>query len=187
VAVLLTSISESAILYGSETKGAQIAYNQGAAHRGLAHIDKLHNAFVPWGPGILFHISRNLTAMSGFRIFNSPCQDFLARKFPDASPALHVAAGDLIANCASSAVSTPLHQLYQFMVTKRQADKSLRSEPVASMCKQFLSQQYLMPCGRISSVAARDVVLRVLYCGSLLSMYASVERAAVALWPKFVG
>lgn len=183
-ATVLCGLSESAILYGSETKNAQVAYNQSAVARGLPQVTKTQRAWSPWGPGISLHIARNILAMSGLRVFSAPCQDVAAAAVPAMSPGLRTVLGDLVANCFVSALSTPLHQLYQFRVTQGLVGAVSPQSSVAAASVAFLRQQYLTPAGRISSVAARDSFLRVAYNASIFTMFGAIERAMVKFWPQ---
>jgi len=185
-AVALTAVSESAIFYGSESKNAQVAFNQDAAKRGVAQIKNLQSQYNPIGPGIGLHIARNYLAMSGLRIFSKPCQEVLASAAPDMSVGTRGLLGDFIANVTVSAVSTPLHQLYGFSVTKglAVAQESSVKESFVELSKQFLKKQYLTPTGGISSVALRDIFLRVAYNASIFTMYGAIERTFVAQWPS---
>lgn len=185
-AVALTAVSESMIFYGSETKNAQTAYNLDAQKKGAQGITKLQSQYNPLGPGISYHIARNYLAMSGLRIFGQPCQDAIAVVSPGISPTVRCLLGEFIANVFVSALSTPFHQLYGFSVTQGLMAQSQAETKVSKLelAKGFLRSQYLTPTGRISSVAARDVVLRVLYNASIFTMYGPIERTLVCYWPK---
>jgi len=185
-AVALTSCAESAIFYGSETKNAQAAYNLDAEKKGAKPISKIQSQYNPLGPGLGLHIVRNFVAMSGIRVVSQPCQDALGNARPDMNPVARTFLGELLANVVVSALSTPLHQLYGFVVTNRAAaaEHGVAQESLVSASRSFLRSQYLTPSGRVSSVAARDVFLRVAYNASIFTMYGPIERAFVAYWPK---
>lgn len=183
-AVALTSISESAIFYGAETKNAQLAFNADAAQKGLKPIAKVQSQFNPIGGGLGLHIARNYLAMSGLRVLSSPCQDVLSMVNPSMPTLTRNVLGDFIANVVVSAMSAPLHQLYGFQVTQRVADVAAGSQTsMAESMKSFLKKQYLTPAGRISSVAARDVFLRVAYNATIFTVYGAIERAFVDHFP----
>lgn len=185
-AVALTSVSETCIFYGSETKNAQTAYNIDCQKSGAKPIGRLQNQFKPYGPGVGLHIARNALAMSGLRVFSDPAQTVIQKAAPDMSPTSRAIFGDLLANVVVSAMSTPLHQLYGFSVTHRVAGTAAGypelSMPQASL--KFLRNQYFTPAGGISSVAARDMVLRVMYNATIYSVYGQIERSLVANWPQ---
>lgn len=184
-AVALTAVAESAIFYGSETKNAQIAFNRDAEKKGSKPIAKLQNQYVPFGSGIGIHIARNYLAMSGLRILSDPIQSVLNKASPDMAPGSRAVLGDMLANIVVSALSTPFHQLYGFSVTNHAAALESGSQAsIASTAKEFLKSQYLTSSGRISSVAARDVFLRVAYNATIFTLYGSIERSFVANWPK---
>lgn len=92
--------------------------------------------------------------------------------------------GDAIANVTVAAISTPFHQLYGWSVTHRVAlaAEGGAQASMAEAAKSFLRSQYLTPAGRLSSVALRDVALRVAY-GGCFSIYGFIERSFVAYWP----
>lgn len=185
-ATALTAVAETAVFFGSETKNAQVAYNADAAKKGTKPIAKLHSQYMPVGKGVGFHVTRNYLAMSGLRVFSQPCQDVLAKVSPDMSGGTRVVLGDFIANVCVSAVSAPLHQLYGFFATHRVAAAAEGGAQVsaAEAAKQFLRSQYLTSSGRISSVAARDIFLRVAYNATIFTLYGNIERGFVANWPK---
>jgi len=184
-AVGLTALSESAIFFGSETRNAQMAFNQDAAKRGAKQITKLQSPYMPFGPGLALHLTRNYLAMSGLRVFSSPCQTVIAKASPSMDDTTKNILGDLIANVAVSALSTPLHQLYGFSVTQRLMDKEAgATESTVEAAKKFLRAQYLNPSGGISRVAGRDVVLRVAYNATIFTVFGFIERGLVSVWPN---
>lgn len=188
-AVALTALSESLIFYGAESANAQSAYNQkqaattgslGATNNRIA---KLQHPLNPFGAGFGLHVTRNVLAMSGLRVFSTPCQDMLERLSRDTmSPTTRVILGDLIANIVVSAVSAPLHQLYQWSVTTRTAEAT-HAESFGRAAMGFLKSQYLTPSGTLSSVAGRDMLLRIVYNASIFTLYGFIERSIVGAWP----
>jgi hypothetical protein len=181
-AVALTAVSESLIFYGAESNNAQVAFNQKAAKTGTAPIAKLHNPLNPVGGGFGLHVTRNILAMSGLRVFSAPCQDLLRKVHPDLSPNTQVILGDLVANILVSAASAPLHQLYGWSVTARVADTT--KPPFLQAATAFLRSQYLTPSGSVSAVAGRDMVLRVVYNATIFTLYGFIERSLVSTWPE---
>jgi len=182
-AVGLTAASESVIFFGAETKNAQIAYNQAAAQRGGMQVAKLQSSAMPWGPGIGVYVVRNYVAMSGLRILSRPCQDFMSVVAPTISPGTREILGDMTANVFVSALSTPLHQLYQFVTTQRLAEPALAQKPFAESASDFFRKQYLTSEGRISRVAGRDVGLRIAMNATIFTIYGFIERTALSNWP----
>lgn len=124
--------------------------------------------------------------MSGLRVFSAPCQEGLVKLSPNMSPTTQVILGDLVANILVSAASAPLHQLYGWSVTTRVAETSAgnKAEPFVRAAMQFLKSQYLTPSGSLSSVAGRDMVLRIVYNASIFTMYGFIERTLVSTWPS---
>lgn len=182
-AVGLTAISESLIFYGAETNNAQTAFNRKAAQNNTPQIPKLHNSLNPIGGGLGLHVTRNILAMSGLRVFSSPCQTVIAQLNSDVSPTTKVILGDLVANILVSAASAPLHQLYGWSVTTRAADTK-HAEPFLQAAKSYLKAQYLTPSGSISPIAGRDMFLRVVYNATIFTLYGFIERSLVASWPS---
>lgn len=184
----LTALAETCVFFGSETKNAQMAFNQDAEKRGAKPIAKLQNAYSPLGPGlgVGLHMSRNFLAMSGLRVFSKPCQDGLQKVAPEMNATTRTILSDMIANIVVSSFSTPFHQLYGFSVTNRVAAAEAGGVQASMLeaSKTFLRSQYLTPAGRLSSVALRDVFLRVAYNASIFTVYGSIERSFVAYWPK---
>lgn len=184
IATVMSGVSESIVLYGSETKNAQVAYNQSAAKRGIAQLARTQSAFIPWGPAISLHIARNTIAMSGLRVLSGPCQELVGAAAPGMSPEARAVVGDFVGNCGAAALSAPVHLLYSFMATQRLAQggesgvgKTLQA------CTGFLRHQYLTAEGRLSCVAARDVFLRMGYIATIYTIFGAIERAAVTHWP----
>ena len=101
---------------------------------------------------------------------------------PDLSLNAKVILGDLVANILVSAASAPLHQLYGWSVTTRVAHGS--ATPFVPAAVAFLQSQYLTPSGGLSSVAGRDMVLRVIYNASIFTLYGFIERGLVQLWSE---
>ena len=177
--VLLTSITESAIVYGSETCNAQMAKN--AESPGT--IKNVHSAFKPFGPGLGIHIFRNVIATAGLRMFCQPCT-WAIEKAAGTSNAMTTLGGDFAGNVCAACLSAPVHQVYGFTVTTPE----LKGMPVAEQkdrVVQFLKEQYLDPqTGRLSSVVPRDLFMRSMYVAVAYTMYSSLERTLVAYWPK---
>lgn len=187
-AVLLTAVSESAIFFGSEVNNAQATFNQNAKSSSSANgIAKVHapmgNPFFGGGVGLGLHITRNILAMSGLRVFGGPCKDMINKIAPNAlSETSSQIGGDFIANVVVSAVSAPLHQLFGWAVTTRVANDNT-TESFRKGAIQFLKRQYLNEAGRISSVAGRDMFLRVAYNATIFTLYGFIERGLVQNWP----
>jgi len=182
-AVALTATSETMIFYGSETRNAQIAFNQHAEKNGTRTIARMQSQFNPFGVGFGFHVARNYLAMSGLRVLSSPCQGVVEKFAPNMTEKPRVILSDFIANVFVSALSAPLHQLYGWSVTNRAVAGPAQSS-LLSGARQFLRQQYFTPEGRISSVAGRDVFLRIAYNTSIFTLYGAIERSFVGYWPK---
>lgn len=177
-AVLLTGATETAVLYGAETRNAQIAFNNASETK----VARLQKPYVPIGPGIGWHVFRNCLAMSGLRVLSGPCQTAMESAAPSMSQGARAFTALFVANCLVSAISTPFHQLYQFSVTQRLVLS--QEESVMKAAVAYLRKQYLTDAGTISRVAARDVLLRVNYTATIYTLFGAIERAFVAYWPR---
>lgn len=161
-----------------------MAFNENAKKNGTPQIKKLHNPLNPIGGiGFGLHFGRNVLAMSGLRVFSSPCQNVIAKISPDMSPTTRMVSGDFVANVLVSAASAPLHQLFGWTVTSRVADAT-NKEPFVSAAKKFLRSQYFTSSGSISSVAGRDMFLRCAYNATIFTLYGFIERSLVSHWPS---
>lgn len=182
MALVLTAVSESTILFGAETRNAQIAYNRSAAQFGTSQIPL--SLLRPWGPGFGMHVGRNVVAMSGMRIFSKPCEDALGILFPSMQSGARVTASLFTANVVTAVASTPVNQLYEFSVTMRLAQglAAGKGQPITMMA--YLRRQYLLPDGSLSRVAGRDVLLRIAYTSTLYTLFGLLERTCVSLWPR---
>jgi len=217
-AVCLTAVCESLIFFGPETRNAQMAYNNSLVPTAAAasssgsgsgsavkpttpakqpqqmKLTNLQHPLKPWTGGISLgvHVTRNILAMSGLRVFSEPCQKGMAQLWPSLkdSPTNLNIAGDLVANVVVSAFSAPLHQVYGWSVTLRAAaalDPAASKESFVVGAIKFLKKQYLTPSGSISSVAGRDIVLRVALNATIFTMYGFIERSLVQNWSSITG
>lgn len=182
-ALVATALTESVVFYGAETRNAAIAAN---TRPGVVPIREPHplnftgfrSPSQPVHPGFLIHATRNVLAMSGMRLFTFPAQEAIARLAPNMTKETKHVAGDMLANVVVSALSAPLHQLYGFVVTQPEG----RGITVQGI-KDFFKSQYLKD-GRISTVAGRDVILRVAYNATIFTIYGGIERTAKRLFGK---
>lgn len=181
LALALTALSESTILFGAETRNAQIAFNRLSAQTGSARIPL--SRLLPWGPGFGLHVTRNLVAMSGMRIFSKPCEEAMGNLVPSMPSAASVTLSLFVANALASVASTPINQLYEFSVTMRVAQSLEAGTATPITMVAYLKRQYLLPSGSLSGVAGRDVLLRIAYTSTLYTLFGGLERTCVALWP----
>ena len=111
-AIVLTGLTETTILYGSETINAQMASN--IANKGVKGATQLpvhRSPFKMWGPGVGLNVTRNVVAMSGLRVLCDPITRGL-QKVTGSESTTTVLVGDFLANCCAAVLSAPLHQLY---------------------------------------------------------------------------
>jgi len=179
VASVLTGVTETAILYGAETRAGQLAIN--AMKPGRIPASRIQSAFIPWGPGVVLNASRNILQMCGMRIVNEPvCKSI--EEVAGKGPVVRVCA-DLASNCLTAAATMPMHMMYQFVIT---SGPKLWNAPQAEQNKamvKFLRDSYF-PKGKMSGAIIRDLALRAGYVATAFTMYMQIERAAVLYWPK---
>lgn len=179
--VVLTSATETAIVYGAETCNAQMAKNA----KSPGTFQNIHPSYKPFGPGVGLHVFRNIIATAGLRMFCTPCT-ILIEKASGRSNGLTTLAGDFSGNVCAACLSAPVHQLYGFTVTTPELQSVSGAERRARWLK-FLQDQYLETKDgrtRLSSVVPRDLFMRSMYVAVAYTMYSSVERALVKYWPK---
>merc|ERR1711924_458679 len=172
---------ESAILFGAETCNAQMAKNEAVP----GTFKKIHPSYKPFGPGLGIHITRNILATAGLRVFCLPCT-WLLEKATGKSNFYTTFGGDFGGNVISACMTAPVHQLYGFVVTTPELQTMSGAEKRNRMT-QFLKEQYLISengRSRLSPMVARDLCMRALYVGTLYTMYSTLERTLVQVWPK---
>lgn len=177
--VLLTSVTETAIVYGAETCNAQMAAN--GKNPGL--FKTVHPSWKPWGPGVSIHIFRNVIATAGLRMFCTPCT-FLIEKASGKSNGLTQLGGDFAGNVCAACLSAPVHQMYNYNVTTPEL-QTLSGSELRQRYVQFLKDQYLETSNgktRLSAVVPRDLFMRSMYVAVAYTMYSTLERSLVKFW-----
>jgi len=180
-AVVLASCTESMILFGAETCNAQMAKNEKAP----GTFKSIHPSYKPFGPGLGIHIGRNILATAGLRVFCMPCT-WVLEKAAGTSNHLTTLGGDFSGNVFSACLTAPVHQLYGFTVTTPELRELSGAEKRRRMV-QFMKEQYLVTEGgrtRLSSTVPRDLCMRAAYVATLYTMYSTVERTLIRIWPK---
>lgn len=181
-AVVLASLTETAIVYGAETRNAQMATNQ----RNPGKIGKLQPSFKPWGPGVSLHAFRNIIAFAGLRMFCEPCTSAI-EKATGRSNGWTQLGGDFSGNVMGACLSAPVHQLYGYTVTSPDLWNLSWGEQRNRMFK-FLKDQYLVTRNgrtRLSAIVPRDLFMRSMYVAVEYTMYSTLERNLIAYWPHF--
>lgn len=182
-AVTASSILETIIVYGAETKNAQLATNQKA---GTSIIGKPQSPFVPFGPGVVLHAARNVLSTAGIRIFNTPVTAALEKLNKKTGNRVSKGAvafcGDFGANVISSSLSMPIHMAYNFTVTTPELWKMTPSQKFTAL-SSYLSRQY-MKDGRVSKLLVRDLGLRIMYLANCYTLYVTIERGLVDYWAQ---
>lgn len=179
--VLLTSLTETLIVYGAETCNAQMAKNQ----KSPGSVPSVHPSWKPYGPGFGIHVFRNVIATAGLRMLCTPCRNVI-EGITGKSNSMTTLAGDFTGNVFAACFSAPVHQLYGYTVTTPE----LRNLPAAEQREKmvsFLKEQYLDTSSgrtRLSSLVPRDLFMRSMYVAVAYTMYSTVERTLVACWPK---
>lgn len=177
--VILTSLTESGIVYGAETCNAQLAKNA----KSPGSIKNVHPSTRPFGTGFGIHFARNVIATAGLRMFCTPCTVAI-EKMAGTSNGLTTLGGDFAGNVVAACLSAPVHQLYNYTVTTPELSTLSGTEKQARMM-QFLKDQYLVPgTYKLSPVVPRDLFMRSMYVAVAYTMYSTLERRIVANWHK---
>lgn len=179
--VLLTSLTESCIVYGAETCNAQMAKNS----KSPGTFPNVHPSYKPYGPGFGIHVFRNVIATAGLRMFCTPCT-WAIEKASGTSNGLTTLGGDFAGNVCAACLSAPVHQMYNYTVTTPELANMSFSEQSSRYVK-FLKDQYLETKDgrtRLSKTVPRDLFMRSMYVAVAYTMYSSLERSLVANWPK---
>jgi len=180
-AVVLASGLESMILYGAETCNAQMAKNEKAP----GTFKSVHPSYKPFGPGLGIHVTRNILATAGLRIFCTPCT-WVLEKATGTSSHFTTLGGDFSGNVISACMTAPVHQLYGFTVTTPELKDMSGTEKKNRMI-QFLKDQYLVTENgrtRLSATVPRDLFMRSAYVATLYTLYSTLERTLIRMWPK---
>jgi len=179
-ALVLTAMTETSVLYGAETRNAQVATN--VRSPGKIPSSLAQSPFKPWGPGVGINLTRNVFAMSGMRVLPEPVSAVVSKACGGRKSGLITLISDLISNCCAASITMPMHMLYQYVAT---AGPELWDKPQServSVMKTWLTQQYF-PGGRLSPTILRDLSLRCGYIASVFTLYMQTERAAIKYWP----
>jgi len=180
-AVCLASATESAILFGAETCNAQMAKND----KSPGTFKNVHPSYKPFGPGLGIHVVRNILATAGLRVFCQPCA-WALEKAAGKSTNLTTLGGDFAGNVISACMTAPVHQLYGYVVTTPELQTMAGAEKRAAMTK-FLKDQYLVVgengASRLSANVPRDLAMRAVYVATLYTMYSTLERTMIRVWP----
>jgi|EP00927_Polykrikos_kofoidii_P033570 hypothetical protein len=178
---ILTSLTETAIIFGAESCNAQMAANAKSPGR----IAVIQPAWKPWGPGFSINFARNILATAGLRLFCTPAT-YAIEKVSGKSNALTTLMGDFVGNVGGACLSAPVHQLYNFTATTPELWTMTSSEKRARMV-EFLKNQYTETKDgktRLSSVVPRDLFMRSMYVATAYTMFSTLERTLVANWPR---
>uniref|UniRef100_A0A7S4S3U7 ADP,ATP carrier protein n=1 Tax=Alexandrium monilatum TaxID=311494 RepID=A0A7S4S3U7_9DINO len=189
LAVLLSALAETTISIGSQTLNAQMAFNRDQRNAGSDVQVPLWNPLIPYGPGTVVHVTRNIVALSGIRIFSKPCQAALrwaARMLHIELPeGVRLFLGDFVASLGAAVLSAPFNQLYNFAVTSQAYMDAGPTGKVTAMMG-FLMENYLVFNGDgevvgLSSTLARDLCMRCAYVATLYTTFSAIERLFVFL------
>eukprot|EP00445_Apocalathium_hangoei_P068518 CAMPEP_0204130168 /NCGR_PEP_ID=MMETSP0361-20130328/13193_1 /ASSEMBLY_ACC=CAM_ASM_000343 /TAXON_ID=268821 /ORGANISM="Scrippsiella Hangoei, Strain SHTV-5" /LENGTH=357 /DNA_ID=CAMNT_0051082689 /DNA_START=83 /DNA_END=1154 /DNA_ORIENTATION=+ len=188
LAVVCAAIAETTISFGSQTVNSQMAFNQQQRATGGPEVP-LSNPFIPYGPGMMVHVCRNVVAMSGIRIFSPICQSLLIRLLRvmgvEMPEGLRQFVGDFVASMGAAVCSAPLNQCYNFAVTSEAYMHGSSSDRFQELCG-FLSRSYLKHgvSGEVlglSPTLARDLMMRCAYVAMLYSLFGFIERSSGGL------
>jgi len=177
----MCSLLETGIVYGAETAGAQTAINASKA----GTIKTVHNPMKPFGPGVGWHFLRNAVAMAGLRLFCGPCT-VAVESVTGKKNGWTQLGGDFLGNVGGACLTAPIHQLYAFTVTTPEL-ATMSGSQSRERCVQFLREQYLVTEGgstRLSKIVPRDLFMRSMFVAVAYTMYSTIERSLVSMWPQ---
>mmetsp|Transcript_17861 Transcript_17861/g.50364 ORF Transcript_17861/g.50364 Transcript_17861/m.50364 type:complete len:304 (+) Transcript_17861:131-1042(+) len=189
------AICETCLTYGSQSRNAQMAYNNSmvlfsSVEEGARVRLKLNKMTRIYGPGAGPAYFRNLLSIASVRAI-SPCVRERVQ-LPGVGDSTKAVLCDMSCSVMVSTMTAPLHQLFNFMVTTPQAGTLPRRERW-NLAIGFLKQQYLVPkpredfmkpqeyTSRISKIAFRDFVMRTSYVTAVFTMYMAIERTLVGI------
>lgn len=177
----MASMMETAIVYGAETANAQIATN--SVKPGA--FKNVHPSWKPFGPGVGLHFLRNVVATAGLRLFCGPCT-WAVETATGKKNGLTQLGGDFFGNVGGAVFTAPIHQLYGYTVTTPELATMSGSE-VRARSVQFLKDTYLVTEGgktRFSAIVPRDLFMRSMYIAVAYTMFSTIERTLISVWPK---
>mmetsp|Transcript_43418 Transcript_43418/g.86121 ORF Transcript_43418/g.86121 Transcript_43418/m.86121 type:complete len:312 (+) Transcript_43418:29-964(+) len=192
VAVLIAAVAETALSVGPQTYNAQVAFNQMQSSLDDGVVLPLCNPFLPYGPGALMQLLRNIVALSGIRLLSRPCLISLERILHTCKMEIPLGMkqffADFLASMVAAVFSAPLHQCYNFAATS-EAYIAGGSAIRARMLVCFIASHYISygPNGEIvglTDTLVRDLILRCAYVANVYSIFALVERTMVWLWHR---
>lgn len=180
--VAMASALETAIAYGPETCNAQMAKN----NKSPGTFANVHPAWKPWGPGVGLHVFRNILATAGLRMFCTPAE-MAIETVTGTKNEFTALAGSFSGNVLSACMTAPVHQLYAFTATTPELATLSSSEQVARM-QSYLKETYFVTdaAGKSSlkATVGRDMFMRSMYVAVAYTMFSTIERTLVKLWPK---
>ncbi|CAE7360459.1 DPOL, partial [Symbiodinium pilosum] len=194
VASFGASLVETMLTFGSQSRNAQMAYNNSFVM--FASVTDGSRKNVPltrvqdvWGPGAEALLVRNFLSVMAVRSL-SP---WLKERIPGESRA-KAALCDVSSSLVTCTVTAPVHQLFNFLATTPEA-KQVSLARRASMARKFLREQYFVPLPRevmitdfsrpppqqeyswrISPVALRDFGMRSVYITTVFTLFVAFER-----------
>jgi len=184
-AVGIISLKETLLTFGSQTRNAQMAVNKTLP---ACQQLPLSPMFRLKGPGMSFHIARNILGMSGLRLASEPAQDGVRKVHSMlgwSAPTSRLT-GDFLACFAAGAASMIPNQIYNFACTTPTYGACRTVSGRLELVRNFLTNQYFtaLPCGgrRISPTVLRDLILRCNYNATLWVAYGTIERTAIQMF-----
>eukprot|EP00931_Biecheleriopsis_adriatica_P093527 TRINITY_DN67265_c0_g1_i1.p1 TRINITY_DN67265_c0_g1~~TRINITY_DN67265_c0_g1_i1.p1 ORF type:complete len:339 (+),score=57.39 TRINITY_DN67265_c0_g1_i1:53-1069(+) len=207
LASLGAALCETFLTFGSQSRNAQMAYNNSfvtfaSVVDGSRKHAPLNKVYDIWGPGAGAMLIRNFVSVLSVRSFSPWLRDHLPG---DGLLSANTRATlcDASAAMAASAVSAPVHQLFNFLATTPEARNVSKLER-AKMARRFLREQYFVPLPReasqellevdfskpmpeqqyswrLSRVALRDFGMRTAYVTSVFTLFISLERTLCSM------
>lgn len=195
VASFGASLLETVLTFGSQSRNAQMAYNNSfVLFASVVDGSRKNVPLTPvqdmWGPGAEALLIRNFLSVMAVRSLSPWLQERL--------PEMRGKAGlcDVGSSLVMCTMTAPVHQLFNFLATSPEA-KFQSFAKRATMARRFLREQYFVPSKprevmitdfnqplpqqeyswRISPVALRDFGMRSVYITTVFSLFVAFERA----------
>lgn len=205
-AALGAGLLETVITYGSQSRNAQMAYNE----VWVSHASVLENRpravlsspLRPWGPGAVPMLLRNGLGIVGIRAASPWLQGHLPEQL---GPNARASVSDVLSSLCVCSLTGPLNQVFNFVVTSPAHAQRAPLAERARDIRAFLQETYLVRVGeeggwldptrtqplgqrseprylwRLTPTAFRDVGMRSLYVATAFSAFAAMERAVCGL------
>ena len=169
-ALAMAGCAESFFTYGAQRRNAVIAYNQTRAPAEQLAMPRMQMM----GPGAMFHIMRNMTAMTGIRIFSPHSHDVVC-KLPGASRLSReqsLVAADFASSVVAATLSMPFNHIFSWSACTPELQSMAYTQRARASCSWLFMNYKQQGVGLL----ARDLAVRINYTAFLFTLYRFVER-----------